>query len=246
VVSKRRKPKPVPAPGPTALIKVQGGKLPAGSELAGTSVASFQIGKYEVTWAEWKEVRDWAIKNGYLDLAGVGQGSSDKHPVRDVNWYDVIKWCNAKSQKEGLVPIYSFNGTIYRHGEGIPISNLSANGYRLPTEAEWEWAARGGVSSKGYTFSGSNEIRDVGWSDLDYPAQTQIVGLKSANEIGLFDMSGNVAEWCFETYENSKILRGGGWQGHFFIYCAVAYRDRGFPTDRYGYIGFRLARNLAK
>lgn len=76
---------------------LQGGTLPQSSELAGTAVATFQIGRTEVTWAEWKGVRDWAVSNGYPDLAGVGQGVEPDHPVQNVNWYDAVKWTNAKS-----------------------------------------------------------------------------------------------------------------------------------------------------
>ena len=92
------------------MISVQGGTLPSSSQLAGQSVNTFQIGRCETTWAEWRGVRDWAVENGYTDLAGVGQGSGDEHPVRNVSWYDVVKWCNAKSEMEGLNPVYTFNG----------------------------------------------------------------------------------------------------------------------------------------
>jgi len=101
---------------PANMVSVQGGTLPSSSQLAGQTVTTFQIGKYEVTWGEWKEVRDWAVANGYTDLVNVGAGSAGNHPVRNVSWYDVVKWCNAKSEKEGLVAVYSVNGTVYRSG----------------------------------------------------------------------------------------------------------------------------------
>jgi hypothetical protein len=82
------------------MVPVLGGVLPQGSELAGQRVATFYIGRYEVTWDEWQEVRDWAVNNGYSDLSGVGASSGDNYPVRNVNWFDVVKWCNAKSEKE--------------------------------------------------------------------------------------------------------------------------------------------------
>jgi formylglycine-generating enzyme required for sulfatase activity len=225
------------------MVTVQGGALPQNSAFAGQKVQAFQIGKLEVTWGEWKTIRDWATANGYSDLANIGEGSADNHPVRNVSWYDVVKWCNAKSEKEDLSPVYSMNGTTYKTGESVPSVQATANGYRLPAEAEWEWAARGGVSTKGYTYSGGNALNDVGWYIVNSGGGTKAVGLKVANELGIFDMTGNVFEWCFDPFGSNRHLRGQSW-GKDANLCFVGNRDNNPPSNRDSEFGFRLARNI--
>jgi formylglycine-generating enzyme len=235
-----------------SMLAVAGGVIP-NQGLAGTAVAPFQIAISETTFSEWMAVRDWAVLNGYPDLAGVGQGSGPDHPVRRVSWYDVAKWLNAKSESEGLTPVYGVDGSIYREGEVEPTRNAAANGYRLPTAAEWEWAARGGTASQGYQYSGSSDLNSVAWNwdnssgsvvNLDQGRGTWPVATKAANELGIYDMSGNVWEWCEEWFnEGNRSMRGGASLSPLTYQCVVWYGGAFYPAFRGDGIGFRVARN---
>jgi formylglycine-generating enzyme required for sulfatase activity len=204
-------------------------------------VDAFYIGKYEVRWSEWQSVRTWALAHGYAISVGAGRGA--EYPVTDVNWYDVLKWCNARSEQEGLTPVYAVGGAPYRMGNAVPDVQASAKGYRLPSEKEWEFAARGGVSTNGYEYSGSNDIDAVAWYGDISGASIHAVGTKLANELGLFDLSGNVWEWCFEAYSGAyRVLRGGSGSG-IARSCRAAFRDYGNPGDQSNDLGFRVVRS---
>jgi len=237
------------------MVRVEGGALPSGSGLAGQVVATFQIGKYEVTWGEWKTVRDWAVANGF-SFENNGSGTTNFHPVADVSWYDVVKWCNAKSQMEGLAPVYSYNGTVLRTGgwqilgsdatDNI-VNDANKNGYRLPTISEWEWAARGGISTKGYTYSGGNDANLVAWYSANSGNATHAVGTKAPNELGIYDMSGNAMEWCWDRRGIGRCARGGTWnlssESLANNQLGVWVPSVGNFWDNLGDFGFRLARS---
>lgn len=190
-------------------------------------ISAFYIDQYEVTLAMWTEVYTWALTNGYA-FGSPFTGKDTNHPVVRVNWYDMIAWCNARSQWEGLTPCYTnANGTIYKQATVLSFDggcNWAANGYRLPTEAEWEKAARGGVAGQrfpwGDTISHSNAnyyawpnewnsvIYDVSPTAENHPLfntgsspYTSPVGYFAPNGYGLYDMAGNVAERCWDFYD---------------------------------------------
>ena len=203
---------------------------------------------------EWKVACEFANKNGY-DISKSGVGCGEDHPVHSVSWYDVVKWCNARSQLERLTPVYTTNNAVYKTGKIEPDVNPQANGYRLPTESEWEWAARGAIHSCGYIYCGSNLIDEVAWYrgnsfgaavDMYSGHGTWPTGLKRPNELGLYDMSGNVQEWCYdEPVKSFRSIRGGDWQSSADE-CAMCFRVDAYckPEYRHPTFGFRLARNL--
>lgn len=208
------------------------------------TISSFYISRYEVTQELWNEVMG---SNPSETERGIG----NNNPVNNVSWYDAVSFCNKLSQQEDLETVYCISGTNVT-------CDWSKNGYRLPTEAEWEYAARGGKMSKGYFFAGSNSISDVAWYVRNSRQKTHPVGQKQSNEIGLFDMSGNVSEWCWDwfwQYSSGRkrdprgpasgqilVARGGFWNSNLFC-CRTTCRDIGEPTDRSGHLGFRLARS---
>ena len=151
---------------------------------------SFYMGVYAVTFAEY-DLFCADSRNNEPDDRGWGRG---KQPVIHVDWNEATAYCNWLSEKEGLMPCYSGKGKLVQ-------CDFTANGYRLPTEAEWEYAARGGTKSKGYLYAGSNDPLAVAWFDQNADGRTHPVGEKQPNELGLNDMSGNLYEWCWDWYE---------------------------------------------
>lgn len=241
---------------PLAMVEVQGGTLASSNDLDGTVVASFKIGRYAVTLEQWDSVKTWANANGYTIDAAAGTGCAADHPVVEVNWQDALIWLNAKSEMEGLTPVYYINGEILRSGTLFSEQRIGENGYRLPLEAEWEFAARGGVLTNGYTYAGSDDWDAVGWfwdnganptCSTAHGRGTFPVGQKAPNELGLYDMSGNTWEWCFERRQvnnTARSTRGGDFLGSFGN-GAVDFRFSFSPSFRSGSIGFRVAQTVA-
>jgi formylglycine-generating enzyme required for sulfatase activity len=227
---------------PWQFAYVAAGTMPSSSRFSGQSVAAFYIAKTETTWGQWQSVLTYAAANGY-DIGSVGAGNGTDYPVTNVSWFHVVKWCNARSEQEGLTPVYRVNNLVYKTGDSAPTVDATANGYRLPTEAQWEFAARGGVSTQNFEYSGSNDVNAVAWYDINSGGTTHPVGTKLANELGVSDMSGNVREWCESLYNlgsDFRINRGGSWKLEA-ARCHVASWGNGRTSYVSNNFGFRVA-----
>ena len=232
---------------PTEMITVEGGTLSEKANLAGTKVESFQIAKYEVTNAEWMKIQSYAQKHGYT-LSRPTRTDDPELPMESVSRREAMLWCNAKSEKEGLQPVYWVGGKIYKTDAEEPEMNLDANGYRLPTEAEWEFAARGGIHTKGYKFSGGNDMNEVAWHGDHGEKWARPVGTKKPNELSIHDMSGNVYEWVWDIDIPNFGILGGSYMGgaddlDLNYRSAGPLRKFARETGRARSIGFRLVRN---
>lgn len=237
-------------------------------------ISSFYIGQYEVTKKEWRDIMGYDRNRVNYDYTS---SLGDSLPMDAVSWFEAIEYCNKRSLAEGLEPVYyDENGFIDEYeartapvyydrdkgrfvdgyvdysGNNIMI-DPKANGYRLPTSAEWEYAANGGENFSGYVYSGSDDVEAIGWYKDNSNAMTQPVGSKIPNALGIYDMSGNVSEWCWDWYAersmpdifsgNGRIVRGGAWDDPT-QYLHLSYWSTEYPTYIMPELGFRVVRGI--
>ncbi len=265
-----------------AMILVKGGSFQMG-DLAGDAdekplyqvqIGDFLMGATETTCREFEA---FVRATGYITDAERGEGSyvwdslgwhirpgvhwrhdalgrqlsgNLDYPVIHVSWNDAARYCNWLSAIQGLTQVYDFQLDAF-------YANLAANGYRLPTEAEWEYAAAGGIPKKASPFAGSGSLRKLAWFAGNTIHGPQKVAQKSPNALGIFDLSGNVWEWCHDWYDKAKYqpkhvspiigqersIRGGSWNNNA-SHCRIANRSSRFPDFRDGSVGFRVVRRV--
>ncbi|MEV4533678.1 formylglycine-generating enzyme family protein [Asanoa sp. NPDC049518] len=189
------------------------------------TVDAFQLGAFPVTQAE------YAATTGARPSTAAGE----RLPVETVSWWDAVRFCNALSAAEGLAPAYALRGDEVDW-------DRSADGYRLPTEAEWEHACRAGTTGPRY-----GELDEIAWYRANSGDRIHEVGTREPNAWGLSDMLGNVWDWCWDVYDAEvygtyRVLRGGGWFDEQWS-CRASVRRRSHPTFRVDDVGFRVARS---
>ncbi|MCB5229480.1 MAG: SUMF1/EgtB/PvdO family nonheme iron enzyme [Candidatus Cloacimonetes bacterium] len=241
------------------MVYVAGGTFHNGT--SNVTVSSFYIGKYELTQAEYQAVMGSNPSSFAIN---------PNHPVEQVSWFNAIEYCNRRSIMESLTPCYSYDtygsnpdnwssGWNSSSGNHTNVSrDWTANGYRLPTEMEWMFASKGGNQSQGFTYSGSNNIDDVAWYSGNSASMTHAVGAKAPNELGVYDMSGNVWEWVWDIYGDYpsglqtnphgassgsyRVRRGGGWS-NVAGDCTVSSRGGNSAIVSSCDLGFRICIN---
>jgi formylglycine-generating enzyme required for sulfatase activity len=290
----------VASPLPSGMGLIPAGSFTMGDALDGeadampthtVTVSAFYMDKTLVTYALWKQIYQWATNHGYT-FDNPGMGKADNHPVQTVDWYDAVKWCNARSEMEGVTPCYFTSAgqtNIYRTSDvnlANSFVNWSANGYRLPTEAEWEKAARGGAGGHRFPWTDTETVNtsranyyadpttyayDISAASGNDPIfnngvepYTSPVGYFAPNGYGLYDMAGNVVQWCWDwrapytaatqtdprgpaSGSGNRIARGGTWccgPDRSSQQCRVAFRDLGQPVSKGYGLGLRCVRSV--
>jgi formylglycine-generating enzyme len=262
------------------MVLVEGGSFTMGKDSVKTNqphiveLSSFYMAKYMVTNGEWKQfLEDVELEFSWDWDDGVGYGPfsnivpTDDCPAQGLNWYYAVIFCNWASLKDGLEPSYVIDKLPESWNGEIDVEWIkSANGYRLPTEAEWEYAARGGQLSKGFKYPGSNDWSEVGKARKEI-SSSYPVGQFKPNELGIYDMGGNASEWCWDWYDevmfewlstenpsvdyrddvkvksrygdDKKIIRGSSW----YLGERAVFRRSAYPPKNIGMTGIRLVRN---
>ena len=244
------------------MVVVNGGKYKPSFRRVKVKVIDLEVSKYQVTNNLWNRI----MKNT----------SGDMLPVVGITYWQALEFCNKLSEKYGLTPVYKIDSHTDRLIKIIELDGKEVDpgkadfsktkGFRLPTEVEWEWFASGGEvalqnNTFDYKYSGSNDVDEVAVYD-ENTNQVKSVGTKKSNQLGLYDCSGNVFEWCYDTHddtrekkvykengfiydesEDERILRGGSWNASAY-FCKVSFRGWADADSAYGNRGFRVVRTL--